>query len=220
MATDRSLRGLAVVPLAISVVVYSAVLGLATAYAPDLLESIWQRPDAIFWRVLWYALLVVGVVALIVVGMLLFTGVTAAISGPFYEKMAERVLTEQQVALRPRPFLRAAMVELIWALSFTAAWVVSALLSLIPGVGVVFGPVTIGLGMLGLASSALGPALSATGRGFRERLSFAVRSVPLLLGVGLVVSVAMLVPILGLVAFPAAVIGGTELLARRGLLSG
>jgi CysZ protein len=218
IARDRELRRLAMLPLAITIFLYVGGLAAGVLLADDALGLLWAKPESGFGLALWYVAVVALVAALVLVLIVTFLAVVNVVAGPFYEKMAERILRLHQVPISSLPFFPALACEIAWSVTFALPAFLLAALSLIPGIGPLFGVAALGLGGVGLASSAVGPALSATGRGYRARLSFVAGSMRLLAGMGIVMSLAILVPVVGLIAIPSAVAGATELLAKRGAL--
>lgn len=210
---DPALRRLAVLPVLITGGLYSCLTPLLVIFGPDLLERLWARPPAGGALFLWWLVLVLmGVVTFGLLAMLLTT-IIGAIGGPFFDRMARRVLAAHGLAARD-PGVLAEGIDLVRALAFLVlallAWAVGLAIPL-GGAGVLLGVAVSGLG---LASSAINPALMASGVGLRERLAYLYHSFAALAGLGMVLGVALLVPLGGLVAFPCAVVGAADLYAR------
>jgi len=210
---DAKLRKLALIPLGITVAAYLLVLGLAAFYTDDLLATVWQKPDN--WLVyLWYVVVPVIYLALMAILALLFVSIAGVISGPFYEEMVLYVLRDRSVGLAPAGILKGAAYEIGRTLFFLIPALVCGALALLPVIGLPFVVAGALIGWLGLASTAINPALILTGHGFVDQLRFPPRSLLAMLGAGAVVWASLLVPLLGLLAVPAAVVGLTELYAR------
>jgi uncharacterized protein involved in cysteine biosynthesis len=70
------------------------------------------------------------------------------------------------------------------------------------------------VGVAAQATSALNPALAVTGHGLRARLAFTLAHRAAAAGLGLASTLLLLVPVLGVLAIPAAIVGASELVAR------
>lgn len=215
LAEDRALRRLAVVPVLVTAVLYLLAACAALLYVKDLLAMIWARPSSGAGLLIWNLLLPVVLLCLFAVMALLFTTVADLIGGPFYDRMAIRVLREHQISADDPGFLRGTAVSVAGGLAYLAAAATCGLLSLLPGVGPVFFVAGAVVAALGFATSALGPTLGSTGVPFRTRLTYFRSSFSSMVGIGAVIGAALLVlPLLGLVFIPAGVIGAAELYAR------
>lgn len=215
---DRQLRRLTVSPVLLTAVIYTVALALGIFTADDVLARFWAQP-AEGWLVFvwWTAAVLVGAI-LVLLLVLTFLAVTMVIAGPFYERMAELILDQHRVPRTQTSFVRSAARELAWSITFAIPAVIFGVLALIPGVGIAFAVLSLLVAGFGLATTAVGPALSATGKTYGDRLRFTGSSLPLLAGVAVVMSAGVFVPILGLIMIPSAVVGTTGLLARSGRL--
>ncbi|MEO1337621.1 MAG: EI24 domain-containing protein, partial [Myxococcota bacterium] len=92
IAADAELRKLTVVPVALTAVLYIAVIALVGVFADDALGWLWPRPGSSWLIPLWYLAWVAGFVAFLLIAALLFSTVAEAVGGPFYERMATRIL--------------------------------------------------------------------------------------------------------------------------------
>lgn len=216
--SDARLRRLALVPLFLTAVLYLVLLALTVWQGPAVVDWIWGSLDwgrEAWWQaILFWAAVVAGVLGLLVLLVLLFSSVAEAVGGPFYDRMASHVLGAHGIATREPGLIEGTVPDLIRSLLFMAPAAVCWLLGFIPVVGVAFWVIGGVVVWLGFASAAANPALSVTGNGLGARVSFVFRFFFTMLGVGGVVACAMLVPLLGLVAIPASIIGVTELYAR------
>lgn len=212
---DRRLRGLAVTPVAITMVCYLLVAVTAGVFTPDLLDSIWARP-ADGWMVwVWYVLVPIIFLALLVVVSLVFVSLAGVVAGPFYEKMVTVVLAEHGRTAEDVGLVKGTGYELVRAVVYVVPAVVCTLIGLVPGIGLPFVVAGTAIGWVGLASTALNPALIATGAPLGEQLRYPWRSMAAMLGVGAVVGLSLMVPLLGLISIPSAVVGTTDLYAKR-----
>lgn len=213
---EPALRRLAVVPVLLALGAYLVVGAAGIYFSGDLLEWIWHRPDG-WLQALWYLALVLLVAALGVVGVLLFTTVAETLGGPFYDRMAAAVFTEHGLASKEPSFLTGTVFDLFRSFTFLVPALVFGLLGLIPVVGVPFWVLAFAFAWLGLASSAFNPSLLVTGHGLSARTAFVFRYFFVSLGIGAVVGLAAMVPLLGLIAIPASIVGATELFAQTRL---
>lgn len=210
---DAELRRLALVPVLLTGLFYLAVLTGAVVWADDLLGIIWKRPQDGFLHYLWLVLIPFAMLGVIAPFALLFASISEGIGGPFYEKMASRILSARTIAIREPSLVRGALADLARSLVFLAAGLPFALLAFIPGVGIAFAMVGWLIASLGFASSSINAALRVTGVGARGRIKFALSSFLAMVGIGAVISLSLLVPFLGLLSIPAGVVGATELYA-------
>lgn len=191
----------------------------------DLLGGVVSRPDGGLWAVLWvvvWLLLVGGALAMgLVVGM----GIGGAVASPVYDRLIDRVEASEGVA-HPEPdgpaalvALRGVVVGIGHALAYLALWAAMALAALALNVLPVVGQIA--AAAAGLAVSTLTLALQATdGAASRRDLSFvaklqrARRHAPVYMGLGAGMAALALVPVVSLLAAPAAVVAGTRLTCR------
>jgi uncharacterized protein involved in cysteine biosynthesis len=210
---DKSLRKLATVPLLLTILLYGVMLALMFVFADDLLEKLWQRPEG--WLVIvWWIVLALSLVATIGVLVLLFAAIAEAVGGPFYDKMAVRVLSDHSISGREPGFIAGTVPDLFRSLLFLLPAGVCWLIGLIPVVGIPFVALGAVIAWIGFASAAINPALMVTGHTLGDRMRFVFRFFLSMAGIGAVVSLAMLVPFLGLAAIPASIVGATELYAN------
>lgn len=216
---DGALQRLTILPLMITTVLYVAIFAAGYMLSDDVLALLWARPEEGAMLILWYVVQVVVLIAFVAILIVSFVGAANVVAGPFYERLADRILEAHRVPRKPAPLVLNILREIAWSLTFTIPAAICGLLSLLPGVGIGFAVVAAMVAGLGLAGAAIGPALSATGRGYFERLGFFRRGFGMLAGVALVMSVAIFVPLLGLIAIPSAIVGITEVLAKNGALA-
>lgn len=214
IAGDKKLRSLATVPLILTSVLYLlTIIGLVTV-GDDLVGLLWAPPDSGWMLAAWWATAILFMGGALLVLVLLFSVIAEAVGGPFYDKMAVRVLESHGIATREPGMIEGTVPDLFRSLLFIPPVIGFGLLGLIPVVGVVFVVLGTGVAWLGLASGAVNPALLVTEHGVRERLGWLRVHFATALGLGAVVAAAMLMPFLGLVALPASIVGAAELHAR------
>lgn len=215
IASDPGLRRLAIWPLALTVTLYLVFLTLVTMFAGDLVVSVLPEvPDGFWGTLVWWVvtILLLGVTFLVLV--LLFSTVAEAIGGAFYDRMAIRILHGHNIATREPGFIESTFPDLLRSLMFVFATMVFAVLGLIPVIGIVFVVLATGVAWLGFASAAVNPSLLVTEHNLSDRLEWLRTHLSTSLGIGAVVAAAMLVPLLGLLAIPASIVGAAELHAR------
>jgi uncharacterized protein involved in cysteine biosynthesis len=189
---------------------------LATATLLDVL-GIWGvlqliliGDDASWWEVVlaWVAR-AIGIVVVLLAAPL----VGLALVNLLFPFLGERVFLAamrvvdparaEQLAAEPGLPLPTALVVAVLRLAmFVALGVVALLVSLLPVVGQVLGPVLQGyLGARGLAWELLDPYLDKRGLGFSEQRAFVAAHRPALVGFGLPLTLLMAIPLLGPLLF-------------------
>ena len=213
---DRQLRKLAAVPLLLTVLLYVVLLVLAVFLADDAVGLLWVKPTAGWFMLgLWYIAAVAVFVCLLVVLALLFTTIAEAIGGPFYDKMATRILAEHGISFREPGFFEGTVPDIVRSLLFVIPGVICSLFGLIPFVGWPFAAVGVVVAALGFASAAINPALLVTGHGMWSRVGYVFRSFSAMVGMGAMIAAALLLlPLVGLIAIPASIVGATEIYAK------
>ncbi|MFO0727417.1 MAG: EI24 domain-containing protein [Myxococcota bacterium] len=216
--SEPTLRRLSFLPILLTILLYGGILVLAAYFVGDLVRWVVPQPPSGELRLGWYVLLALAYVGVGVLLVVFFLSAVNLIAGPFYDAIAERILDDKRAPKAPLSFLRALRVEALWSLSLAPIALTLWLLALVPVVGVVFATLEALLLGVALATSAAGPALNATGHGFRDRLLLWRRAPLLMGGIAVVMGVSALIPVLGLVILPAGVVGATEALSDARLL--
>lgn len=210
------LRKLTFVPFVLSFVFYLLSFGGIFTFGDDLVGWLWTPDSEVWWQVgLWWVAVVLLIALSLLVMVLLFATVVELVGGPFFDKMAMLVLERHGVPTREPGFIEGTFPDLVRSLAFVCVAIPFLLLGLIPGIGAVFAAIGTGIAWLGLASGAVNPSLVVTEHTVWARLRWVRRYLFTGLGLGAVISTALLVPIVGLVALPAAIVGAAELHARQ-----
>lgn len=212
--SDRAARRLALLPVLLTSLFYTALLAVVVLYADDLLGLLWARPDGGVLRYVWYVLVPIIMLVLLLPLVLLFATVAEAIGGPFYDKLAVMVLSSHGLPARDPGLLEGTIPDVVRSLAFAVGALVLALFALIPGIGIVFGVTGALVAWLGLASASINPALMVSGMNLGARLRFPLERFATMAGLGAVVWASMFVPFVGLISIPSAVVGASELYAR------
>lgn len=214
IASDKKLRSLATIPLILTVVLYALALVSLFMFSDELLGLLWDQPAEGWLVVAWWlaVVLIIGVALLVLV--LLFSTIAEAVGGPFYDKMAIRVLHAHGVSTREPGMIEGTVPDIFRSLMFIPPVVVFGLLGLLPVIGIVFVILGTAVAWLAFASGAVNPALLVTEHKLRDRIAWLREHLFTALGIGAVVAAAMLMPFLGLVAIPASIVGASELHAR------
>lgn len=216
--SDARLRRLALVPLLLTGVLYLVLVALILWQGPAVAEWIWNAFDLgrdTWWQTILYWLVVVtGMLGLVVLLVLLFTTLAEVVGGPFYDKMAIRVLETHGIRAREPGLIEGTVPDVIRSLLFVIPSALCWGLGFIPVIGIVFWVIGGAFVWLGFASAAVNPALLVTGSGLGERLGYVFRYAFTMLGIGGVVAASMLVPLVGLLAIPSSIVGASELFAR------
>jgi CysZ protein len=210
---DGGLRKLAILPLILTSFLYAGMVGLLVVFGDDLFDWLWQRPEG--WLVIvWWIALVASIVATIGLMVLLFAAIAEAIGGPFYDKMAIRVLTAHSIESREPGLIEGTVPDVLRSLLFLIPAAICWMIGLIPLVGLPFVALGASIASIGFASAAINPALMVTGHDLGDRMRYVFRFFLGMLGMGAVVSLSMLVPFLGLLSIPASIVGASELYAN------
>ena len=210
---NKDLRVNALVPLGITTFLYLCVCTFLIYYRSDLMEKFWQQPED--WKIyLWYGVLALLVVSIFVVLAMVFVPVATMVSGPFYERMVAQILREHEVECREAGLIKGLLFELVRTSVFLGPALGFVILGLIPVIGAPFAMAGIVIGWLGLASTAINPALIMTGHGSGSQIKFVFRSLSVMLGAGMVTGLALTVPLLGLLAVPCSFVGLTTHYAK------
>src|SRR5438105_3564438 len=115
---DQDMRKLAVLPLILTAILYTVMAFSIFYFSADVLAWIWARPDEGILRVLWYVVLPLIVLSLLVALGLLFTTAVEALGGPFFDRMATRVLKQHGVATREVGFFEGTIPDIARSLMF------------------------------------------------------------------------------------------------------
>lgn len=213
LISDKKLRANAFVPILITIFAYALAFIIFYFNVDTLRDMLWQRPDD--WRIyLWYAVVPVVLIFFLIILALIFVTAATTISGPFYEKMVAQLLNERGIETRSFGFIKGFCFEIIRGLFFLVPAVGLAVMGIIPYIGAPFAFVGIGIAWLGLASTAINPALISTGHGLKDQILFVFRSFSVMLGAGAVIGTSLTIPLLGLLIIPCSFVGLTELYAE------
>jgi CysZ protein len=215
---------------AIPALVVGALYAAALVFLVVNLDHVvgWATPFADGWSAGWATTIrvLIGVAAIAAgaaVAVLTFSAVTLAVGDPFYERISQRV--ERDLGNGPTdddtPFWRSvgrAVVDGIRLIAMTAAFgIVIFLLGFIPVVGQTVVPVLAALvGGWFLTVELTGYAFDARGRRLSARRRSLRAHTPETLGFGVLTYLLFLIPLVAVVATPAAVAGAT-MLARLAL---
>lgn len=214
LLSDRKLRSLAAVPLALTAVIYLLALVLLVTLGDDLMGLVWAQPENPLLLVLWWTASVFFIGGTLLVLVLLFTTLAEAIGGAFYDQMAVRILKGHGIPTREPGLIEGTVPDIFRSLLFVFPTIAFGLLGLIPVVGLLFVVLGTGVAWLGFASGAVNPALMVTENKLRDRLAWLRTYLFTALGIGGVIAASMLMPFLGLLALPSSIIGAAELHAR------
>ncbi|NQX87919.1 MAG: sulfate transporter CysZ [Halioglobus sp.] len=216
MLSHPALRKFVIIPLAINILIFAALLGIGFAYINALVDSLLSRIPEWLGFIEWILWLLI----LLTVGLIYgycFTAVTLLIASPFNALLAEKaeeLITGEQVSgpeglgvallMVPKSLLR----ELKKLLYYLPIALVVLLLSLIPGVGAI---AWLLLGAWMMSIQFVDYPMDNHHLDF-SRVKQAIRSRRLSsLGFGGFVALCTSVPLLNFFVVPAAVVGATLL---------
>lgn len=215
--TRPRLMLLGLVPALVVLMLLGAAFVLLLTQVGDLVA--WATPFADDWaevlrQVLRIGLGLVVVLGALVVASITFTGLTLTVGDPFYEHLwreAERDLGGP-VPDNAVPFWRSALDSLVLVGIGLAVAVAVFVIGLLPFVGALVGA-TLGLVVSGrlLAGELLARPLEARGYDRRARRDLLRHHRGRVLGFGVLTQACFLVPLGGVAAMPAAVVGATRL---------
>ncbi|MFA9461886.1 sulfate transporter CysZ [Thiohalorhabdus methylotrophus] len=213
------MRRYAAAPVLVSLVVFlglAALLGWGfDTWMAALLPAGWDWLEWLLWPLF--------AVAIILVWVFTYIHLTNLIGAPFNDLLAERVLAETRGTPHPegnwsqllRDGARAAA-NTVAVLVYSLRWAIPLLvLTLIPGLNLVAPALWLVFNAWLLALEYADYPLGARGLAFREQRALVARERPAALGFGLAALVATSIPVVNLVAMPAAVAGATRLFAER-----
>ena len=222
LISQKRLRRYALIPVVINIVVFTLLIWLGGMGMESLVGGWLPGGDS------WWAQLVRGLAWLVfgaaAVALVFFSFTMAAnlIGAPFNSRLAEKT----ELRLRGRP-MNASQRSLFREIGYASAhesrkilyFVVRALplwlLTLIPGVNMVAGPLWIAFTAWYMGMEYFDYPYSAHHVGFRQLVAESKKYRALLTGFGLTVMAAMLVPLLNLIVMPAAVAGATAMWVAR-----
>lgn len=214
MMQDSELRGLAVIPFGLTLLVYAGLLTAVFFVTPWLFEGL--KPEGGYQLWLWWSAVVIAVIAMLALAAILFTAVVELVGGPFYDKMAVRLLDEQGIGWSDPGFVKGAVPDLLRSLVLAVPAFVCWALGFIPAIGLFFWAIGMLIAWFGLGASAINPALQMTGHQPGQRNRWFLRYLSTTLGVGAVIAASLFIPLLGIISIPAAVIGSTQLYLKTG----
>jgi CysZ protein len=208
-------------PLLINLVVFAAVAFGLYHYYGELVAWIWARPDSWLLRLLWYAMYIFILAAVVLLAYFTFFVVQSILSAPFNDLLSERVealaFGREPPAFSSRRLLRDLGLTLLHELAKLS----------------IYAAVMVPLFLVNLVVPVIGTALFAVGGGYMTAVFFAYDFLDysmarrgwrfgrkwgtlrahraLTLGFGGSLATALLVPVIGLLCVPMAAVGGTLL---------
>jgi CysZ protein len=222
LLSGRGLMRWALLPIVLNLFLFVLATALAVWAAAHYTgsaagDSWWSTPLSV--------LAALGVLALLlVVGFFTFGVLAALLAAPFNEILSqstERLLTGRsgeagQAALLAE--LCRAMVGAGKLLGIELAAILLCLpVMIVPVVGTVLGPVLFtAQGSFFLALSFMDYSLDRRRLGARQKLAFCRRHLAEVIGFGLLIYAAMLLPLVNILAIPVAAVGGTRLVLDLG----
>ncbi|MFP4614711.1 MAG: sulfate transporter CysZ [Thiohalorhabdus sp.] len=214
------MRRYAAAPVLVSLVVFVALAALLgwgfDAWMAALLPGGWDWLEWLLWPLFALGILLVWVFT--------YVHLTNLIGAPFNDLLAERVLVESGGAPPPEGGWSQILREGVRAVGNTVAvlvyslrWAVPLLLlTFIPGLNVAAPVLWLVFNAWLLALEYADYPLAARGLAFREQRAVVAGERPAALGFGLAALLVTSIPVVNLVAMPAAVAGATRLFAERG----
>ncbi len=214
VAGDPKLRKLTAVPIVLTGALYALLVGLVLFFSDDVLRWLVPEPDNSWLLALWYVAWVLGMLSIFLIAALLFTTVNEVVGGPFYERMAEDILTRHNVPTEKPTFVDGTILDIVRSLLFVVPAAIFAVMGFIPGIGFPLSLVGVAIAWIGFGSSAMNPALLVTGHRFGARLSYVWKNFATILGLGSVVALSLAIPLLPLISIPCSIAGASDLYGR------
>jgi len=216
LARDPAQRRRATIPVLLTLLAYLGALAGVAFGAEPLLELAWPEPAGgwaqVGWAIVRWALALGVFVAL----CFLFTAVLEIVAGPFFDRMAQVELDRRGLPRGDPGLWDGTVLEALRAIGMALPLLAFAVLALIPALTVVAGALGTAWAWFGLGTGAVNPSLVQTGHRMGERLAFARRHAPWVLGLGGTVGLALLLPVVGWIALPAGVIGAARRIPEGG----
>ena len=210
---------MSVKPLVLNLILFILAFLLGFHFVDDLAALFWERPESGFWLAFWWVFLALFAVAFFVfvfVAMLLLAGVVAA---PFIEALSREVERDwlgplKNAPLTWRQFLPQLPSLVGMALSRLIKLVFLTLPLLLLGMVPLIGPILMIVGEFTITGIFLAfnfMAIPMERRDFKRKhkAKFLKAAFPAFLGLGIVLSLMMMVPLIGLLMIPVATLGGT-----------
>ena len=220
----RDIRWLVIIPLLINIVLFAGATGFAAQWLGGWLETITNLvPDWLHWLV-WIIWLLFSILALVIYAFT-FTLLANLIGSPFYGLIAERVILMEcgsspnsadisMMKIAWQSFVRQLQLLAYFIPRTIGVGLLTILISFIPLLNL-FAPVLAGgWAAWSLAIQYFDYAADIDGVSFRQLIDQAGQKRWQSMGFGFTALAASAVPLLNLLALPAAVIGGTLLWCR------
>ena len=220
----RDIRWLVIIPLLINIVLFAGATGFAAQWLGGWLETITNLvPDWLHWLV-WIIWLLFSILALVIYAFT-FTLLANLIGSPFYGLIAERVILMEcgsspnsadisMMKIAWQSFVRQLQLLAYFIPRTIGVGLLTILISFIPLLNL-FAPVLAGgWAAWSLAIQYFDYAADIDGVSFRQLIDQAGQKRWQSMGFGFAALAASAVPLLNLLALPAAVIGGTLLWCR------
>ncbi|MDF1563773.1 MAG: EI24 domain-containing protein [Deltaproteobacteria bacterium] len=211
----------ALVPIVITLVLLSVVVGLLGTYNDDLVALIWAKPPEWYWQILWWPLYVLVFALCFVVGALTFP---AVVSAPFNDSLSARTERTLTGDYAEEPFNMGRFVgEILSAVGMSlgrlallyGGLLIIFLFGLIPVVGQILAPVLAPTyTMSWMSAEYLEYAMGRHRFGFSHVFKTVRANYALCLGFGGGIFLLLMVPLMNLLFIPVGVVGGTLLYTR------
>lgn len=208
----------AVAPIAVTALLYAALLVLLLLFSGDLMDRIWEKPEGGWLVPLYYVVYVFLLAASVGVSLVAFTFVAKIVGGPFLTKLSRAVLEELQGAPPKAPggcyadLVYPVLLEiqnLVFFLLVQGALLAAQLF--VPGSSLVIAPLQFLVAAFFLALGFLDYPLETGEKlpGFRGRIRYGRAHLPRTLGFGTALVLMLPIPFVGFAVLPAAVAGAS-----------
>lgn len=206
------------IPALINMVLFFLTAGLLVSRAPGIVGGIWAQPEGIL-LVVWYFLLVVVGVLLLAVAYLSMLLIGSLVASPFNDMLSqetERILkgevtddSESGFRGQADALLRSLVMSLLILAMQAVSSITLGLLGLIPGLGLITGPLAIGISAYLISVEYSDFPLERRRYSFKEKFKIVWKFNPVTVGFGAGTAILLWVPLLNFFTMPLAVIGGT-----------
>jgi len=206
------------VPAAINIVLFFLTAGVLVSQTGGIVDSIWAQPDGILVFV-WYVVFAIIAILMIVVAYLSMLLIGALVASPFNDMLSqetERILKgdvadefEGGFRGQTNALIRSVVMSIVILVIQAFSSITLGLLGLIPGVGLVSGPIAIAVSSYLLAVEYSDFPLERRKYDFGDKFKIVWKFRELTIGFGAGAAVMLWIPLLNFLCMPIAVIGRT-----------
>ncbi len=206
------------IPAAINIILFFITAGVLVSQAGGIVDWIWTQPDG-FMVILWYIVYAIIMLLMVVIAYLSMLLIGALVASPFNDMLSqdtERILKgdvadEFGSGFRSQTsaLIRSIVMSLFILVVQGFSSLILGVLGLIPGVGLVTGPMAIAVSSYLLAVEYSDFPLERRKYNFGDKFKIVWKFKEMTVGFGAGAAVMLWIPLLNFLCMPIAVIGGT-----------